>query len=169
MFPVFFFFAFARFYWWMNFSPDSGIQTAFIIATIPIYFCAIHWLSPEYSWVIFITYVFIFLAIGFYRVRFLRYKISKEELTISLCKDKTWQIDRSRKILVNRNYRGKILDFGCLIVPVLHQKKVAKGLFHSILSAQRSMNHHSNTIRIDGIKNVENVLKEINQKLYEQR
>lgn len=166
-FSTFFFLVFARFYWWMNFSPDSAIQTLFILGMIPIQFLFNYWLSPVYLWIVFSAYIFMLLATGLYRIHFMKYNLSKENVSISLFKSKTWAIDQKRQIGFTQNPRGRLLNFGCLLIPVRCSKKVDKGLVYLIFMGQRSMHQFSNFIRVDGIKNIEKVFIDIKQKFYE--
>ena len=162
-----FFLAFARIYWWLNFSPDSSIQTLFILGVIPIQFFVNYWLPSDLFWVIFAPYIFMFLATGYLRIYFTSYHLSKEVLTIYSFKTKTWKIDQSRQITFIKNARGRVLNFGCLFIPVENNQNKDKGILHFMFLGQRSMNKFTDFIRIDGIKNVEKALNKINQNLYE--
>jgi len=162
-----FFLAFARLYWWLNFSPDSAIQTLFILGVIPIQFCANYFFSPDFFWVICGPYVLMLLVIGFYRIYFTSYHLSKEAITISLFKNTTFKIDQSRQITFIQNSRGRVLNFGCLLIPVERDQNKDKGIVHFIFLGQRSICKFRDFIRVDGIKNVKKVLNMINQNLYE--
>ena len=131
-FSIFFFLAFARLYWWMNFSPDSAIQTLFILGMIPTQVLLSYWLSTMYLWFIFVAYIFILLATGVYRIYFTKYNLSKENVSISLFKSKTWTIDQNRQIDFEQNPRGRLLNFGCLLIPVKNNEKLDKGFLYSI-------------------------------------
>ena len=108
-----------------------------------------------------------FLATGYLRIYFTSYHLSKEALTISSCKTKTWKIDQSRQITFIQNARGRVLNFGCLLIPVENNQNKDKGILHFIFLGQRSMHKLIDFIRVDGIKNVEKALNKINQNLYE--
>ena len=165
--PPLFFLAFARLYWWLNFSRDSAIQTLFILGVIPIQFCVNYWLPSDLFWVIFAPYIFMFVATGYLRIYFTSYHLSKEAITISSYKTKTWKIDQSRQITFSQNARGRVLNFGCLLIPVENNQNKDKGILHFIFLGQRSMHNFIDFIRVDGIKNVEKALNKINQNLYE--
>tara|TARA_B100001059_G_C17828859_1_gene583268 strand:+ start:2226 stop:2687 length:462 start_codon:yes stop_codon:yes gene_type:complete len=151
----------------MNFSPDSAIQTLFILGMIPTQVLLSYWLSTMYLWFIFVAYIFILLATGVYRIYFTKYNLSKENVSISLFKSKTWTIDQNRQIDFEQNPRGRLLNFGCLLIPVKNNEKLDKGFLYSIFMGQRSMHQFSDFIRVDGIKNIEKVFIDIKQKFYE--
>ena len=151
----------------MNFSPDSAIQTLFILGMIPIHFLLNYWLSPVYLWIVFSAYIFMLLGTGVYRIYFMKYNLSKENVSISLFKSKTWTIDQNRQIDFKQNPRGRLLNFGCLLIPVNNNEKRDKGFLYSIFMGQRSMHQFSDFIRLDGIKNIEKVFIDIKGKFYE--
>lgn len=107
------------------------------------------------------------LATGVCRIYFMKYNLSKENVSISLFKSKTWTIDQNRQIDFKQNPRGRQLNFGCLLIPVKNNEKLDKGFLYSIFMGQRSMHQFSDFIRVDGIKNIEKVFIDIKQKFYE--
>jgi hypothetical protein len=57
--------------------------------------------------------------------------------------------------------RGKKLNFGCILVPIIEKKKSSDSPINSLLFSQRFKNRFDKSLRIDGIRNPEKALQDI--------
>jgi hypothetical protein len=152
---------FARLYYWLNFSPETGVQTIFIVGVIPfLWIIDIFDKSSQFLTDILFYTVFL-LLFGLFRVLFIRYQITNSMVTFQLLSKKSFEIDHSRPIKMYQHKRGKKLNFGCITIPVISTISVNKNLIISLLLHQRSHKRYFNTLRIDGIRNPQQTLRNL--------
>jgi len=156
-----FFVAFARFYYWLDFSPETGFQSIYILGMIPL-----HWFinsvgGTEYHKLIVIFYLFSFIALGSIRIALTKYRITHSNIIVQLIGSKIFVTDQSRQPELAQHGRGKILNFGCILMPVAEVKNKADTIFLALLFRKRYDAKYSGYLRIDGIRNPKEVTKQL--------
>jgi hypothetical protein len=152
---------FGRLYYWLNFSPESGVQSLFILGVIPI-FWLVHALDGStYFLLIVVLYSCVLFFCGLYRVLKTKFHFTNSIVRHQLIRTKTVEIDSSRQIEMYQHSRGKKLNFGCILIPIIDPKNSDENLIFFLLFHQRSKNRFFRSLRIDGIRNPEKALQDI--------
>lgn len=150
---------FSRFYYWMNFSPESKVQSIFIIGMIPISFLMTQ--GNEWDMIPLIFYLGLFLLVGVLRISKLRYIVSEYEVSRVIFTKKTVVIDYKREITIAQTKAGKTLNFGCVLVPCLNENPIEKNWLSSMLYKQRKGELYEIFFRMDGVKSPSKTLEKI--------
>jgi hypothetical protein len=126
---------FARLYYWLDFSPESGFQTLFILGLIPLNW-TIHMLGfSDYLLPVMIVYQLLLITLGSIRIFRTKYCISGSHITVQLIRTKSFELDFSRAMELKQHSRGSLLNFGCILVPIIkleNPKNTSFQLFYSI-------------------------------------
>jgi hypothetical protein len=152
---------FGRFYYWLNFSPESGIQTLFIFGVIPLIAVIDLFGSLEEVWLLTLAYAILFVFFGLFRILLRRYHITSTTVKRRMLWVKSFEIDKTKSIEMYQHSRGKKLNFGCILVPIIEKKKSSDSPIKSLLFSQRFKNRFDKSLRIDGIRNPEKALQDI--------
>ncbi len=167
-----FFLLFARFYYWLNFSPETKVQTIILLLLSCLYLCCYVAFPHISSLWIAINVAMILIVIGIIRIQCLRYILilPQNQLIIQLfwCKQ-VYEIDRSQPITFQQHSRGQLLNFGCICLPIKTTKPVKQeNWYDKLLLTQRNPFYHqsaSDCIALDGIadpltvfRNLQNLL-----------
>lgn len=96
---------------------------------------------------------------GFVRILVTRYDIRDTSLSKRIFCRINYDVDQSREVVVEQHSRGKVLNFGAILVPVAETKEFGNNSFLKIFFGQR--NAHIDAVRVDGIKNPYDTIKQL--------
>jgi hypothetical protein len=162
---TFFMLCFARLYYWLDFSPETGFQTLFILGLIPL-----NWIlmSTDYSahlLPILAIYCLLLIVFGIFRIAMSSYIISGSRVIVQSMRPQSFEVDTSRSIELQQNSRGKLLNFGCILIPVIESYKPTKHFLWLLSFHQRYNTRYSGYLRIDGIKNPKEVIQSLKTRI----
>ena len=164
-----FMFCFARLYYWLDFSPETSFQTLFILGLIPL-----NWIVfqlgffDQFHFVLFI-YLLVLITMGSIRIYKKKFLISGSKITVQLFRLKSFELDNSRTIKFHQHSRGKLFNFGCILVPIVGAKNTKKNLLLCILFHKRHDAIFSGFYRMDGIRNPKEVIQNLKNKLTDEK
>ena len=164
-----FMFCFARLYYWLDFSPETSFQTLFILGLIPL-----NWIVfqlgffDHFHFVLFI-YLLVLITMGSIRIYKKKFLISGSQITVQLIRSKSFELDNSKPIILMQHSRGKLFNFGCILVPIVGAKNTKKNLLLSILFHKRHDAIFSGFYRMDGIRNPKEVIQNLKNKLTDEK
>ena len=156
---------FARLYYWLDFSPETGFQTLFILGLIPL------------NWILYLlgfnncffqvlgAYLLLLITLGSLRIFLTKYTISNTRISVQLILKKTFQLDNSRTLEFKQHSRGRLLNFGCILVPIVELNNPKKHFLSILLFHRRHSAAFSGFLRMDGIKNPAEVIQILTNKL----
>lgn len=141
---------FARLYHWLNFSPETLVQTGVILGLIPlIYFEKMNVLGIG-LFALMSVYIGLFLILGIARNRATKYVLTDDKVEIHRFKTRSYQRDSTRPIRMLQNSRGRALNFACILIPIQKSDGQTASLINRIFS-QKNAKDYEGYVRLDGI------------------
>lgn len=99
------------------------------------------------------------LLFGALRLLVTRYVIHESSFSKRIFYDLDYDLDQSRELVVEQHSRGRVLNFGAILMPVKLKKKLKYTNFWKLFFGQRNV--QINVVRLDGIKNPHDRLKQL--------
>ena len=164
-----FMFCFARLYYWLDFSPETSFQTLFILGLIPL-----NWIVfqlgffDQFHFVLFI-YLLVLITMGSIRIYKKKFLISGSQITVQLTRSKSFELDNSKPIILMQHSRGKLFNFGCILVPIVESNVAKNNLLSTVLFHKRHDAIFSGFYRMDGIRNPKEVIQNLKNKLTDEK
>lgn len=155
---------FARLYHWLDFSPESGFQIVFILGLIPLNWHIHQFGFSDHTPRVLLLYLAVFITLGSIRIFRTNYYITHSHVIIQLVRSKSYELDPSRPIQLHQHSRGKLLNFGCVLVPIIESKHPKRHALHAFFFHKRHSATFSRFLRLDGISNPEEVVHDIKNK-----
>lgn len=152
---------FARLYYWLDFSPESGFQTLFILGLIPLNWTVYDLGYSSHLLEVLLFYQLMFITLGSIRISRTNYFITRTRLIVQLIRTKSFEIDNSRPFELLQHSRGKLLNFGCILVPIIESKNPRKHRLSTVLFHKRYNERFSGYHRMDGIRNPKEVIQNL--------
>ncbi len=152
---------FARLYYWLDFSPETGFQTLFILGLIPLNWIVYHLGFSAHLLEILFFYQLILITLGSFRISRTKYFITGSRIIVQLIRSKSFELDNSRPVELQQHSRGKLLNFGCILVPIVESKKPRKHFLSTLLFHKRYNAIFSGFQRMDGIRNPKEVIQNL--------
>jgi type III secretory pathway component EscV len=162
-------FCFARLYYWLDFSPETSFQTLFILGLIPL-----NWIVfqlgffDQFHFVLFI-YLLVLITMGSIRIYKKKFLISGSQITVQLTRSKSFELDNSKPIILMQHSRGKLFNFGCILVPIVESNVAKNNLLSTVLFHKRHDAIFSGFYRMDGIRNPKEVIQNLKNKLTDEK
>lgn len=141
---------FARLYHWLNFSPETLIQTGVILGTIPLIYLEKLDVLGSGLLLIMSIYIALFLLLGILRNRATKYVLTEDKVEIHRFGVKSYVRDSKRPIRMLQNSRGRVLNFACILIPVEKNGQNGKSLLERLFS-QKNAKDYEGYVRLDGI------------------
>lgn len=139
---------FARLYHWLNFSPETLVQTGVILGLIPLIYLEKMDVLGIGLFALMTVYIILFLILGMARNRATKYVLSDDKVEIHRFKTRSYQRDLKRPIRMLQNSRGRALNFACILIPI--QKKENPSIMDRIFT-QKNATDYEGYVRLDGI------------------
>ncbi|MBU3660941.1 MAG: hypothetical protein FGM14_13775 [Flavobacteriales bacterium] len=160
---------FARLYYWLDFSPETSFQTLFILGLIPL-----NWIVNELGFFdhfhfVLSLYLLMFITLGSFRIYKKKFFISDSQITVQLIRSKSYLLDNSRTINFQQHSRGKLFNFGCILVPIVGVKNTKKHPLLSILFYKRHDAIFSGFYRMDGVRNPKELIQNLKNKVTDEK
>lgn len=155
---TFFMVCFARLYYWLDFSPESGFQTLFILGLIPLNWIVNLLGFSDHFFQVLLVYLLVLIALGSIRIFRTKYYISGSHIKVKLFLVKSFEFDNSRPIELKQHSRGRLLNFGCILLPIVESKNPKKHFLSTLLFHKRHSAKFSGYLRMDGIRNPEEAI-----------
>jgi hypothetical protein len=152
---------FARLYYWLDFSPESGFQTLFILGLIPLNWVVYRHGFSSHLLEVLLFYQLMFITLGSIRISRTNYFIAGSRLIIQLIRSKSFELDNARSFELRQHSRGKLLNFGCILVPIVESNNPKKRLLSTVLFHKRHDAIFSGFYRMDGIRNPKEVIQNL--------
>lgn len=166
---TFFMICFARLYYWLDFSPESGFQTLFILGLIPLNWVVNLLGFSDHLFQVLFVFLLVLIALGSFRIFRTKYCISGSRITVQLILMKSFDLDNSRTMELNQHSRGKLLNFGCILLPIVESKNPEKHFLSCLLLHKRHSAKFSGYLRMDGIRNPKEVIQNLKNMLYNEK
>ena len=144
---------FARLYYWLDFSPESGIQSLFILGLIPLLWIVYSFNYSVHLHLIFLLYSIALICFGILRVLSIKFRVNSIRVLVQFIRSKSIEIDHSRSFKMHQHSRGKVLNFGCILIPIIDSEMPKGNLLMALLFDQRYSKKYSGFLRLDGIRN----------------
>ena len=157
---------FARLYYWLDFSPESGFQTLFILGLIPLNWIVYHLGFSNHLLEVLLLYQLILITLGSIRISKTKYIITSSHIIVQLIRSKSFELDKTRPVELQQHSRGKLLNFGCLLVPIVESENPRKHFLSSLLFHKRYNAIFSGFQRMDGIQNPKEVIQNLKKHTY---
>ena len=157
-----FFLLFARLYYWLNFSPETNVQSVFIVGLAGISLLS-QLIEISINYYLLVTFwLMALLIVGIARNRMIQYGINKQSVSYALLRSKNLSRDISKPVKAIQHGRGKLLNFGCILIPITTTPSRSNVLF-KLFFGKRNDGYYHGHIRIDGIPNHQQVVEQIKQ------
>jgi hypothetical protein len=164
-----FMFCFARLYYWLDFSPETSFQTLFILGLIPLNWIVNELRFFEHFHFVLLLYLLMFITLGSFRIYKKKFFISGSKITVQLFRLKSFELDNSRTIKFHQHSRGKLFNFGCILVPIVESNVAKNNLLSTVLFHKRHDAIFSGFYRMDGIRNPKEVIQNLKNKLTDEK
>ena len=160
---------FARLYYWLDFSTESGFQTFFILGLIPLNWIVYHLGFSDHLLEVLLLYQLILITLGSIRISKTKYFITSSHIIVHLIRSKSFELDVSRPFELKQHSRGKLLNFGCILVPIVESKNRKKHFLSTLVFHKRYNAIFSGFHRMVGIRNPKEVIQNLKNMLNDEK